>query len=350
MQLTPSVYLDKFNYVNKESNETYHQFGNRLTSLFEYYVERRHVSNSYDRLMQLVIYDGIKWSLPSFLDRNVLALEASLSDKGGRLGRQELIFALDAYVAGMYNPPQPVSSVQRGAVTFANKSFVDRNVPKNVSKVTTENNGQGIDSTPKSVTPRRCFGCGATGHLLNNFADGRSTFSVGKKSTAQSQQISHCALDKSHGSFAPPCIDAGVEAGTCAIGVPDANSASGQLENTVVSSDCALVENEVTFTASDDNSKGDTTSDDVVNTETDKSCEIRNSAIHAEKPIDSFLSDGWSDLRYVDVNIDGICGTFRGLDDSGAQLCLVREYVIATLGLTKAGNVGNSQDAEVVRL
>ena len=71
MQLTPSVYLDKFNYVSKESNEMYHQFGNRLTSLFEYYVESRQVSNSYDRLMQLVIYDRIKSSLPSFLARHV---------------------------------------------------------------------------------------------------------------------------------------------------------------------------------------------------------------------------------------------------------------------------------------
>jgi len=66
----------------------------------------------------------------------------------------------------------------------------------------------------------------------------------------------------------------------------------------------------------------------VVKTETDKSCEVKNSEIHAERPIDSFLSDGWSDLRYVDVNIDGICGTVRGLDDSGAQLCLVRADVV----------------------
>ena len=41
MQLTPSIYLDKFNSVSKESNETYHQFGNRLTSLFAYYVESK---------------------------------------------------------------------------------------------------------------------------------------------------------------------------------------------------------------------------------------------------------------------------------------------------------------------
>ena len=130
MQLTPSVYLDKFNSVSKECSETYHQFGNRLRSLFEYYVESRQVSNSYDCLMQLVIYDRIKSSLPSFLARHVLALEASCVDKGGWLGRQELIDALDAYVTGMNNPAKPGGNVQKGVVTFANKSFVGRNVPK----------------------------------------------------------------------------------------------------------------------------------------------------------------------------------------------------------------------------
>jgi len=71
------------------------------------------VSNSYDRLTQLVICDCIKSSLPSSLARHVLAFEASCVDKGGWLGRQELIDALDAYVAGMNNPPKPVGNVQK---------------------------------------------------------------------------------------------------------------------------------------------------------------------------------------------------------------------------------------------
>ena len=129
MQLTPSVYVHKFNSVSKDSNERYHQFSNRLTSLFEYYVESRQVSNSYDRLTQLVIYDRIKSSLPSFLARHVLALEASYVDNGGWLGRQEFISAIDAYVAGMNNPPKPVSSVQKGAVKFTNKSWLSFEFP-----------------------------------------------------------------------------------------------------------------------------------------------------------------------------------------------------------------------------
>jgi len=51
----------------------------------------------------------------------------------------------------MNNPPKPAGNDQKGAVTFASKSFVGRNVPKNVGKVTTENIGQGINSTPTLV-------------------------------------------------------------------------------------------------------------------------------------------------------------------------------------------------------
>jgi len=35
MQLSPCVYLDKFQSISHESIETYHQFANKLSSLFE---------------------------------------------------------------------------------------------------------------------------------------------------------------------------------------------------------------------------------------------------------------------------------------------------------------------------
>jgi len=100
MQLTPSVYLDKFQCVSRDSTETYHQFANKLSSLFDYYVESRKVG-SYEKLMQLIVYDRINVSLPQFLSRHVLALESSstLLEKGGWLGKHVLVEALDAYTA-----------------------------------------------------------------------------------------------------------------------------------------------------------------------------------------------------------------------------------------------------------
>ena len=48
------------------------------------------------------------------------------------MGRCELMDALDAYVAGMSTQPKPIVSAQKGAVTFANKTFSDEAVLKMV--------------------------------------------------------------------------------------------------------------------------------------------------------------------------------------------------------------------------
>ena len=81
-----------------------------------------------------MIYDRIKSSLPPFLSRHVLALEASLAEK---LGRQELIDALDAYVAGTNGPPKSIltndnrSKGQTGVTAIAIKLSSDNPVLKN---------------------------------------------------------------------------------------------------------------------------------------------------------------------------------------------------------------------------
>ena len=84
--------------------------------------------------------------------------------------------------------------------------------------------------------------------------------------------------------------------------------------------------------------------------------DVHNSVISAEKFVYSFLSDGWSELRYLDISIDGIPNVIRGLDDSGARICLIRADVIAVMNLPRIGKVilrdflGNSHEAEVVTL
>jgi len=71
------------------------RYTSRLMSLFEYYLESRGAATSYERLVDLQIYDRVKSSLTPYLARYVLALEAA--HKNGWLGRLELANALDAY-------------------------------------------------------------------------------------------------------------------------------------------------------------------------------------------------------------------------------------------------------------
>jgi len=91
-------------------------------SLFEYYVESRKIDHSYERLVDLVVYDRIKSQLTPFLACHVLALEAAHKD--GWLGRLGLVEAVDAYVANTQNdgkPRMPIPVAQfRSSVNYAN--------------------------------------------------------------------------------------------------------------------------------------------------------------------------------------------------------------------------------------
>jgi len=60
-------------------------------SLFDYYAESRLIGQSYDKLVDRMIYDRIKRDLPFSLARHVLTFEATHRDGWlGRLGWSRL--------------------------------------------------------------------------------------------------------------------------------------------------------------------------------------------------------------------------------------------------------------------
>jgi len=59
----------------------------------------------------------------------------------------------------------------------------------------------------------------------------------------------------------------------------------------------------------------------------------------SDPDLDELLRDGWSQLRYVDVTIDGLPGSVVALQDSGAQLCVTRADTIKSLCLPRLGEV-----------
>ena len=75
-----------------------------------------------------------------------------------------------------------------------------------------------------------------------------------------------------------------------------------------------------------------------------------------DEPYDPLLADGWSQLRFVDVHIDGLPYEVSALNDSGCQLCVVKAEVVKSLNLPKLGDArlrGLSAEvvpAEIVRV
>jgi len=96
LRLVPSYFVDQFNHVVKYQTETYKSFASRLTTLLKYYVESRHVDD-FDSLLQLLICDRIKSTLPEGALNHVVRTEANLPEQWCR--KDSLCDTLDTYYA-----------------------------------------------------------------------------------------------------------------------------------------------------------------------------------------------------------------------------------------------------------
>ena len=56
-------------------------------------------------------------------------------------------------------------------------------------------------------------------------------------------------------------------------------------------------------------------------------------------PADEILQDGWSCLKYIEVDVEGLTDTVIALNDSGCQLCAVNAETVRSLDLPVFGQV-----------
>ena len=57
-----------------------------------------------------------------------------------------------------------------------------------------------------------------------------------------------------------------------------------------------------------------------------------------DEPHDPLLADGWSQLRYIDVSVEGLPNNVTTLNDSGCQLYVIPADVVEPLALSKLGH------------
>ena len=50
---------------------------------------------------------------------------------------------------------------------------------------------------------------------------------------------------------------------------------------------------------------------------------LEGSHVYTEIPADEILQDGWSCLKYIEVDVEGLTDIVIALNDSGCQLCAV---------------------------
>jgi len=66
---------------------------------------------------------------------------------------------------------------------------------------------------------------------------------------------------------------------------------------------------------------------------------LMSSQSDTELPSHETLQDGWSCLKYIEVDVEGLSDTIIALNDSGCQLCAVRADTVRSLDLPVFGQV-----------
>ena len=61
--------------------------------------------------------------------------------------------------------------------------------------------------------------------------------------------------------------------------------------------------------------------------------------IQNQIPADEILQDGWSCLKYIEVDVEGLTDTVIALNDSDCQLCAVTAETVRSLDLPVFGQV-----------
>ena len=267
------------------------------------------------------------------------------------VGRQELAEALDSYLANLpesFGRSRFVPGLQ--AKTGSKPGNGKRETqPGNVvperfnarsAGLYTDSQGQRPVPAPRPV-PRRCYLCNSPTHLASDCPQKNSSRGFTPKPVPrpqvnfcrtkqkvdplkQSQDGARVARDRSAGGSADP---------TCSNCKPVSDT-SVQFKSSSQSSapkrDSAVNHMELA-----EETTGIGTSQDHV----EPSCENGFGGSHAdtEIPSDEILQDGWSCLKYIEIDVEGLLDTVIALNGSGCQLCAVNAETVRSLDLPVFG-------------
>ena len=395
--LSPQVYLERFNTVVRNNEDTYVLFCAKLKSLIEYYVKSRKIAVSKDpsylRVLSLLICDRIKSSLPDHILRHILAMEATCKD--GWLPHNELAEAIDLYMANHLYDGKP----RGGAIGVTGKPYVKPPYTQGQypgPKVTSQ--------YPQSLRSTVNF---QTGNIIPGQASATRPPRLCHHCSSPSHIIAHCPMRQNQNQAQPNSSTRGIRNpngrdqrdqslnrkpnGTARIHTAQANDAENETAlkqidsidatvNKVSSCDVNLHE-----TVYDDfidavygrtHSTGSTLStrypdiqydnvvqDDFVNNNTvlnidpdivenDRDVCANEIAVQITDPVEIEFAE----LHRIDVFIKGVERGVKCLEDSGAQIGIVRSDVLSDVAVKRVGTVklrgifGSPVEADLVQL
>jgi transposase InsO family protein len=389
--LSPLVYLERFQRVMRGNDDTYVLFCSKLKALLEYYLRSRKIKDtndpSYARLISLLVSDRIKSTLPDHVMKHILAIEANNAD--GWLSHTELSEAIDLYMAnhwfdgkprggafGSSSGNRPTFRSLQGQQSNANQSrqSVGNRFGNDASDVA--NGATRKDNSGKSASgPKLCHRCGSAQHLVANCPLKSNAQPVQGQGSRGSNRDGGNFNRTARVNTAQGAVTANVSSNVTPVkqlAAPSQTPGSQTLTTGTTSSDNSanasvyeLRASEIAIRDPHDEFIDAVCGYNDLDEPVDKLISVGNVITHANQGEDvvgsrnNVIIDAdveFAQLHHIDINIKGISDTVKGLEDSRAQLCVVRSDLIKDLSVERIGSVklrgifGSPVQADLVRL
>ena len=382
-RLSPEQYRDKFLTVNKNFDETYTLFGSKLKNLFQYYMDSRKVTTM-NELMELMIADRIKRSLPEHCLKHVLTTEA-----GNWLSVDKLTNVIDIYMASHFDD-RPKTSGNYVGPRNQSLSTAGPSQGRVTDNVYRPNPTGNLRSNNRPV---ECWKCHEFGHRSNECVTSQKSKSgsnvtrngnngnnqtQGRRDQGQAGVHAACVASE----YVCPGYKPIIEIPTIRIPNNVSNSACSDNEtirinecSVCLKADSGWLQPNATFNepcvqvqACDDWSRdlavlfdeaelgsGRPLAVVVENESLIRSPVVATDLLSMDKPLHA-NSLHLSKLEYMPVNVNGVDESLHALKDSGAEIGIIQPRLIQHLNLpfvgqiTIRGIVGKPVDADLVML
>ena len=300
-RLSAEQYRDKFLSATKQSDETYTLFGSRVRNFYMYYLDSRKAVSRED-VIDLMIADRIKRVLPDHCLKHVLSVESDSWLKPDRL-TQVIDVYMNSYVHNSARTSSGCTSETVNPATRVGGSGFSSGVAT----------GSGVKDDKR---PIRCWRCSKLGHRASD----------------------------------------------CKVKVDNASRSLRTEQSSNVSQTRTKANvNHANVTSRDDQLTGyDSVSEHVmlINNHNNVVEPCKERLMVSE--IDDNMSDinqlPLSELQYSNISIRGVEGPLVCLNDSGAEISMIKQAVIQHLDVPKLGTiaikgvVGEAVEANVVSL
>jgi hypothetical protein len=166
-ELTPRLYLNRFNNTQCQSDETCVSFCSRLKMLLQYYLNSRNVK-TFEGLFALLVSDRVKGILPEDVLKYVLSVEANKPD--GWLEYDELARVIDTYQANFFKGKPTAAAIGFSKSPFVRNQFRSKEAPKNEQTThnVNSNSNASNDSKKTAETVKTCWNCKSKSHIARN--------------------------------------------------------------------------------------------------------------------------------------------------------------------------------------